>query len=180
MNFNQEKFKALVHYVCRTCIDPSKLSATKLHKILWLADVYAYKHCGTPVTGETYKKNLYGPFSTHLDTIVSQLQKENLLFVHEVNLDWGESKKRREFIGKGDVNKSLFSERELQIINDARDYVCENHTAVSISDKTHDAIWEMALMHEPIPYEAMLVSRLAKVTEEDIEWAKSELRKIKQ
>lgn len=168
---------ALVHYICRTCRDPFTLGKTKLHKILWLADIYAYKHYGLPITGETYKKNKFGPCSSHLDSVLHNLEKENKMFIKES--EWGDDGKRFEFFAKGDTNTSLFNEKELQIINDARDYVCENHTAVSISDKTHDAIWEMALMGETIPYEAMLMASLAKVTEKDIKWAESELEKIK-
>lgn len=175
LHFDQEKFKSLVHYICRTCTDPSKLGATKLNKILWLADIYAYKHLGVPITGESYKKDQYGPVSMHVNSAVKQLQAENKLYAHEVELRAG--MKQRQFVAKGDPNIAAFSKAELQIINDARDYVCENHTAVSISDKTHDAIWEMALMGELIPYEATLVSRFVKASDEDITWARSILSK---
>lgn len=173
-NFDQLKFKSLVHYVCRTCIDPRKLSATKLHKILWLSDVFAYKHYGQPITGETYIKKQWGPFSSHLNSVLSHLEKEGRMFIHEV--EWGEEKRQRQFVAKGDVDISLLSKDQLKIINDVRDYVCENHTASSISDKSHDDIWQMALMEEVIPYEALLVSRFVKPTDEDIEWAKSVLK----
>jgi uncharacterized protein YwgA len=175
ITYDPERFMALVHYVCRTCTDPSKLGAVKLHKILWLSDVYAYKHFGAPISGEDYKKGKYGPVSVHLNAVVKQLERENRLYVHDIEL--GDDIRQKQFIAKGETGSSLFSKQELQIIDDARDYVCENHSAGSISDKTHDAIWEMAVMGELIPYEATLVSRLVKATEEDIDWARSILSK---
>ena len=35
---DQEKFDALVHYICARCEDPTSLGATKLNKIMWYSD----------------------------------------------------------------------------------------------------------------------------------------------
>lgn len=174
-NFNPEKFKALVHYVCSTCYDVSKLNATKLHKILWLSDILAYKNMGEPISCEVYKKNTFGPYSTHLKDILSQLEKEQKIHINK--LEWGKGKTKYEYHSKAEPDKSLFTKNQLRLIDDMRDYVCEG-TAGTISQLTHDTLWEMALMHETIPYEAVLVTELARVNKEDIEWAQSEISKV--
>ena len=176
MLFDKRKYKALVHYICCTCYDPNKLGTVKLHKILWLTDMLAFLNFNKPVTNETYIKKEYGPFSSHLKDIVKELESEKLLSVREI--EWAAGKKKREFIASGDPEKSLFSSEEIRLVNDIRDYVCEDHTAGSISELTHDDIWKMASLNEQIPYEAILVSNLATVTKEDLLWAKEEISKI--
>jgi hypothetical protein len=174
--FDKRKYKALVHYICSTCKDPSKLGSTKLHKILWLTDMLAFLNYNRPVTNEVYIKKQYGPFSSHLDNVVKELEQEKRLNVREI--EWAENKKKREFIASGEPEKGLFSVDEIHLINEIRDYVCEDHTAGSISELTHDDIWKMASLNEQIPYEAILVSSLARITKEDFEWAKEEISKI--
>lgn len=176
IQFHQDKFEALVHYICATCSDLSKLGATKLNKILWLSDMLAYANHGAPITGETYKKDKYGPVPVHINAAVAHLQKDQKMQVQDIPYG-DEGRKKRRFVARGDSNKSLFSAEQLEIVDFIRDYVCEDHTANSISEMTHDHIWEMAQMGEPIPYEAMLVAKSAPVSKEDIEWAKFILTK---
>lgn len=176
MIFNKSKYKALVHYICLTCDDPAKLGTVKLHKILWLTDVLAFLNFNKAITNEVYIKKEYGPFSSHLNDIVKELREEKRLCVHEI--EWASDKKKRQFIASGDIDKSLFSQEELRLIDEIRDYVCEDHTAASISALTHDDIWKMANLNEQIPYEAILVADVDTVTKEDLLWAKEEIRKI--
>ena len=136
----------------------------------------AYLNFSKPITSETYIKKEYGPFSSHLNDVIKELEQEKLLTVREIV--WGQNKKKREFVAAGEPDKKLFSTDELTLINDIREYICEEHTAGSISDLTHDDIWQMAALNEQIPYEAILVSSLDRVTKEDLEWAKEELSKI--
>jgi hypothetical protein len=56
MEFNPNKFKALVHYICYRA-DKDDLGATKLNKTLWYVDLWVYLINGSPMTGETYIKH---------------------------------------------------------------------------------------------------------------------------
>jgi len=177
MTFNRDKFKALVHYICRACTsDPSKLGKVKLHKILWYSDGSHFVLRGEPITGETYIKKQYGPFAIHLEGAVEDLVREGTLFVHLVSYFGME---KTEFIAKGNSDKGVFSEKELAIVNTNIQQICEDHTAASISERTHNEIWEMAALNEPLPYEALLVARFLKPTEDDFSWAKDEIAKLK-
>ncbi|MBT3039121.1 MAG: SocA family protein [Candidatus Thiodiazotropha sp. (ex Codakia orbicularis)] len=177
MQFNRAKFKAMVHYVCRKMATDSKsLGATKLHKVLWFSDGYNYTRRGVPMSGEKYIKHDYGPFSTHLAEVVHELEGEHKLRTGE-SQHYGKTKK--DFIGVGVVDTSSLTERELRILDENIDSICYGHTANSISEKSHDEIWEMAYQFEQIPYEA-LIAKFIKPTDEDIEWAKSEIARISQ
>ena len=174
MQFNREKFKALVHYVCRECRDPSKLGKTKLHKILWYSDGQNYMRRAEPITGERYIKMQYGPCASHLDSVLGDLVKEGKLFIQKVDFHGQE---KFEFYGKGDPDKNLFSDKELLVIDDVIKNITQDHTAASISEKSHNAIWEMAIMREELPYEAF-IGRPAKITDDDLAWAKSEITSL--
>lgn len=174
MQFNREKFKALVHYICRECRDPSKLGKTKLHKILWFSDGQNYMRRAEPITGERYIKMLYGPCADHLDSVLKELVKDDKLFIRTVDFRGYE---KFEFFGKGDPDKDLFSDKELLLIDGVIKNITEDHTATSISDRSHNAIWEMAVMGEELPYEAIL-GRPAKITDDDLAWAKSEIASL--
>lgn len=176
MDFDKGKFKKLVHYVCRkTSADPDKLGLVKLHKILWYSEGRSYVARGESLTGETYIKKQRGPFSTHLPDIIKELEKEGELFTRKVDYHGYE---KMELIGKGEPDLSLFTDSELRTIDSIIDQICDGQTAASISEKSHDEIWEMAADGEPLPIAAMLVARLAPITDEDIAWANEEIAKL--
>lgn len=175
--FHSDKFNALVHYICGTCTDLSKLNATKLNKILWLSDMLAYSNHGSPITGETYKKDKYGPVPVHINAALEQLKREKKMQVRDV--PYSADRKRREFVAEGRANTSLFSKEEIELVDFVRNYICEDHTADSISALTHDDLWKMAQMGERIPYEAILAFDFIPASKNDIEWARSILTEQK-
>src|SRR4051794_39698051 len=85
MERNFEKFKALVHYICWRCEDPTKLGAVKLNKVLWRADFRAYLELGDPVTGATYIKRQYGPVPSDILPTLRQLEAEGKLSIRTVD-----------------------------------------------------------------------------------------------
>ena len=61
MEVQESKLACLIHYIVWKCSDPTLLGATKLNKVLWYADAFAYMERGTPITGVTYVKRPFGP-----------------------------------------------------------------------------------------------------------------------
>lgn len=170
MTFDPAKFKALVHYICHSVRDKDKLGRVKLHKVLWLAEGQHFLMYAEPIAGETYKKMPYGPFATHLDDTIRAMESEGRLVVRQVEFRGTE---KFEFYAQGAPEGELFSEAELRMIDRFIRDVCEDHTAVSISDRTHGPIWEMAAMYEPLPIETFLVQRLIPPNEDDFAWARN-------
>ncbi len=83
-----QKFRDLVHYVCWKCEDPSQLGATKLNKIAWFADVYAYRRDGVSMTGESYVKRQFGPVPRSILPTLALLQREGKLVVRDTQLEY--------------------------------------------------------------------------------------------
>lgn len=175
MDFNEEKLKALVHYICYKAHDPSILGAIKLNKILWHSDILSYRLWNKPITGETYIKRQYGPVSKNILRVVEKLVNEGAIITREVDY-YGYSKK--EYIALAKPNISLFTADEISLVDEIFDYVCKDNTATSISEKTHDDIWKLAIIGEEIPYYTILASKLGEINESDIEWAKGELKNV--
>ena len=171
-----KRFKTLVHYVCDRCTDPTKLGATKLNKALWYADTFAYRITGKAVSRESavYVKRQFGPVPKLVLRALDELQSEGALKIREVHFF---GKKKREFLSLKDADKAVFSSAEIEIINQIIDQVCDGHTAVSISDLSHDAIWEAADLGEEIPLYAVLAAKTDPPTKEDMAWAEKAIKR---
>jgi hypothetical protein len=176
MRFNKIKFKNLVHYICYSS-DPQKLGTIKLNKILWYADILSYMYRDKPITGETYIKQQFGPVPKHILKILGELQEEEVL-VKGLTKFHGYPKSEYVVLKEPDI--SGFSPEEISVIDDMIHGICENHTATSISNLTHDRIYELAKIGEEIPYFAILASRKGEITVEDVAWAMDTLDGIRQ
>jgi hypothetical protein len=160
--------KELTHYICWKVDDPSKLGATKLNKALWFADTIAYRANGRSITNTTYVKRQFGPVPKRILPALEELKREGKLLIREsayFNL------LKRDFVALSPASETMFSEEERSIIDLVVDWICEKHTATSISDLSHDAIWEAAEDGEEIPLYAVLAASSGEITEQDKEWA---------
>jgi len=175
MDFNRDKFKQLVQYVCWRCDDPADLGSTKLNKVLWRSDTQSYLWNQKPITGASYVKRQFGPVPRVILPVLEELQAEGSLAIREVDY-FGNAK--REFFALRKPDLLAFTATEISLVDQAIEHVCKRHTARSISRETHDDIWELAAIGEEIPYETVLASRLGEVTEDDIEWARVQIDEV--
>ncbi|MDQ6435660.1 Panacea domain-containing protein [Mesorhizobium sp. LHD-90] len=165
------KLNAAAHYIISRC-QPADLGATKLNKILWFADVEYFERYGKSITGDEYVKRQFGPVPKHAPMATRELEESGLIVSREVDY-FGKPKK--EFWSLQEADITGFDPNAIAIIDKMIDWVCIDHTATSISDKTHNILWESAEMGEVIPLGAALAYRSAEITEEDIAWAYREL-----
>jgi hypothetical protein len=173
MELNTRKLDDLVFYIVSQC-EPSRLTKTQLHKTLWYAELNAFLVSGSPITGETYKKDRHGPVASHLEDSLRRLQAGGKI---EAGRDVAVESKW-EFIAHGVPNLDWLTESERRAVEDAVQLVCYDNTAASISRKSHDLIWKIASRGEKIPIETALVSELDSFTDEDIAWAHGVLAEL--
>lgn len=171
MKFNYEKFKDLVHYICHTA-DRDELGAVKLNKILWYSDIESYINRGTPLTGAVYIKRQFGPVPKDVLRALEDLSAERKMVVRDIPFF---RDKKREYISLAEPDIGRFKAPEISLVANIMHYICHHHTAESISDATHDIIWELAEIGEEIPYCAVYGAILGEITEEDIKWAKESI-----
>src|SRR5690606_25466925 len=127
-----------------------------------------------PLTGERYVKKQFGPCAYHLDTALNELSQAGLMHITGGEEDY----ESFQFHAKGNPDLSYFTDKELSLIRSQIKFVTEDHTAGSISDRSHDQIWKIASMGEEIPYQAYLVKKFLPPTPEDFAWAKAEIAKL--
>jgi len=170
--FDRDKFKSVVHYVCWRCSDePSKLGSVKLNKTLWLSDLAAYYRRGRSITGARYVKRQFGPVPSAILPTLRDLENEDAIQIREAG-HFGYRKK--EYIARTKASLSLLSTDELSIIDQMIEFVCDQNTAASISEASHDHIWKAAEDGEEIPHYTVFAIP-EQITEDDVEWAKLQL-----
>jgi hypothetical protein len=156
--------KELTHYICWKTADPSKLAATKLNKALWFADTIAYRANGRSITNTTYVKRQFGPVPRRILPVLDQLNSEGKVIVRERPYF---NHTKRDFIAIQPATEAMFSEEERQIIDIVLSWICDEHTAASISELSHDSIWEAADEGEEIPLYAVLGASPGEITDKD-------------
>lgn len=172
MPFAKEKFKSLIHYICWRChSDPSKLGAVKLNKILWLSDFISYYNSGQPITGARYVRRKFGPVPGAIVPALKELETEGALSIRDTTFH---GKRKKEYAVKKKPSLKVFDEKELKLIDTVITYVCESHTAKSISEQSHDHLWESAEDGEEIPY-FTIFAKPGEIDEEDRNWANQAL-----
>ena len=153
---NIRKFKELILYVCeRSATDP-KFGATKLNKILFLSDFWAYAYLSNPITGVEYMRLPNGPAPRPLLPIRKQMEKRGEIAVQEITLDPEMTRKRPVNLRTPDL--SLFTAEEISLVDRVIE-ICKQATATGVSRYTHNWHgWIAAEDQETIPYETVFIS----------------------
>jgi hypothetical protein len=175
MAFDREKFQSLVHYICWKAGDPAKLGAIKLNKICWLADFEAFYQTGTSISDARYVKREFGPVPSAIQPALRELQMFGLLRINEVAFH---NHMKKEFIPLKEPTIRGFTPRELEIVDWATQFICNEHTAASISEASHDHIWRAAADGEEIPYFTIFAVP-GKINPSDLEWATQEMEGLR-
>ncbi len=166
------KLREAVHFVCKKmALRPEKLGAVKLQKIIWYFDVKSYLSTGRAATGATFVKGKYGPYTREIGDVVDDLVSAGRLFADTE--EFFDNEKTR-LIGKGETDISVFSDKERRWLDEISTDICENHTAASLSERSHGAVWRMAQYGEVIPFAATAI-RLRRPSPETLAAVKKEL-----
>jgi len=170
------RLDALVHYVCARCENPSRLGATKLNKVLWYSDVFAYAQEGRSITGAVYVKRQFGPVPKNImgarnRLVASGAMVERKAMVHGYP--------QVQFIALQPADISGFTANQISLVDSVVEAICSNHTAASISNRSHDFVWESAEIGEEIPMAAAAFGgNVGEIDEDDVAWARKEIDRI--
>lgn len=148
------KLQEILLYIATESSDDPYFGATKLNKILFVADFSAYAYLGESITGATYVHQSYGPVVRELPAAQQALLEGNRAHIVERgHLNYTQKR----LTPKSSPNLSLFSRDELDIVNEAIRQV-EQMTATQLSDWTHTLQpWLASAVGEVIPYETVFV-----------------------
>jgi len=171
MQFDAAKLRAGVLYTISHC-DPDKLGAVKLHKVLYFTDMLHYLRVGTPAIGATYRKSRFGPTCDELSPLLSQLVAEGAIEIRESEY-FGYPKK--EYDAKEAPQVEHLSREEVTLLEDVIEFVCNDNTAKTISEFSHNRAWERAEFGDTLPYNSafLLLARHAPLG--SLEWRSKEV-----
>jgi hypothetical protein len=171
------KLEIVMHYIIWRCQDPTTLGAEKLNKVLFFSDICSYLELGKPITGISYIKRQFGPVPNEKDFFSARNNLEQNRKI-AVTKDLYYKLPQYQFVALEKPDISSLSPEEVSILDIITEEICQKHTASSISEKTHNIIWEAAEIGEEIPLFAVFSSRFGEITEKDIQWAKSEIHRL--
>lgn len=166
----------LAHFVCEQTKAPADLGSVKLNKILCYADRLWYARTGKSMTGARYVKQPRGPVAEGLKNALDELARENKIAQRQ-GPDKGGNHTMWMYFSLAEPDLREFSHEELSLVERIREAIVTNHTAQSISEFSHDVMWEVYNDNEEIPLRAVYTRQLGHVQEQHTEWARSALRK---
>lgn len=172
IELDREKLKDIVHYICSKAT-PSELGNVKLHKILYFSDMLHFKSTGLPLSGVEYQKQQFGPVAKHLTWAIEELTAQKRIRV-ETRDYFGFSIKQYISLAPPKMDKIG---NATKLLDDVIEFVCVR-SAREISELSHNLPWQMAKMGETIPYYTVLGWQPTEITDEDMQWAVTEARRI--
>jgi hypothetical protein len=153
--FNREKLRELIVYIAQKSEDDPWCGATKLNKILFYADFYAYRQLGAPITGAQYQKLPEGPAPRELLPARDSLVRDESITV-EARPIFNHVQQR--VVANRHVKPGVLSDRELSLVDEvigALRYM----SARQVSDLSHDEPgWRIVGAYETIPYRTAWLS----------------------
>ena len=175
MDLNREKLRALVLYIIWKAGEQKDFGITKLYKTLWFSEARAYQALGRPITGETYVRQKFGPVPKHVGDVLNELERDGQIMIwSEPYFDF----KVIRFRAFEPAGTDLFTPDELSLIDWWVKHIDEEHSAASISEKSHDYGWKIAGMGEELPLRAFLASRVRAPNDEELSWAQEEASRL--
>ncbi|PTB97984.1 DNA-binding protein [Marivirga lumbricoides] len=89
---------------------------TKMNKLLFYADFYAFKHFGISISGSKYRAIPYGPVPFKYESIFEELTEKKLIDIYfDDSLNYKSEKLKARDDRK--FNEDLFSDQEIKILN---------------------------------------------------------------
>jgi uncharacterized phage-associated protein len=156
--YNPQKFKELLVYVASQTGSDERCGDMKLNKLLYFADVTAFRRTGHPISGAKYQHQRMGPIAEPLLPARRDLERDGRLVTCKREYQ-GYSQKATE--AKGDIRPGVLTEDELAIIDEVisrfRDY-----DGRAMEEIAHEEPgWRMTSDGDRMPYRLSLLAKQA-------------------
>ena len=148
------RIEQAIHYVIHST-RPDELGRTKLAKVLFFADLDAYRRTGKPITEATYEKRPHGPMPRELYDVLGRLKISDKIAERHAD-HYGRTQHQFWALTEPDLDK--LTAHDVATLSGYTREICENYTATDISDLSHNDAWKFARLGEEIPFAAFLVA----------------------
>jgi len=168
-----ERVRELIVYVATRSAYDRAFGVTKLNKILWWSDTWAFGLHGRPITGCPYVRLPQGPVPDGIDELREQMRQRGDIAITQED-HYGRTRHKVIALRRADLRQ--FSGEEIAIVNAVIEQQSDRN-ARSVSRRSHGKMWE-ALPHQSrMPYESVFVSD-AKPTRYDVARTKELAREL--
>lgn len=162
------KMKNLILYIAQKSQSDAFFGVTKLNKLLFFCDFFAFMKLGNAVTWYRYLVMPHGPVPQKINSLINEMVKDGFCSKQEEKF-YGLGQKKIKHEKEADMND--FTKDEVMLIDDIilelKDKSAGEVTALS---HTYPA-WSAFKQGDVIPYEAIFVMNSDDLTEEDLEEA---------
>ncbi len=132
--YDLEKLKNMILYLVKRLDGVLKV---KLNKLLWYCDFLYFKESSVSITGAQYVRIKLGQVPDHYELIFANMIHEGLIDKNEIPFQTKDGTQQgEEFTTLVEPDKSLFTEKEIQVMDSIADTFRED-TSTSIMDKSH-------------------------------------------
>ena len=160
---SRARLRELMLFVAERCQYDPHFGVTKLNKILFYCDFFAFAKLGKPITGMPYNKLPYGPVPTAAESTRRRMERDEDVFVPPEG--YSPSRLKR-MIPRRDADLNLFSGPEIALVDGIIEALSDA-TGSQLRDMSHGKAWQAVEMGQAVPYEAVFLSD-EPYTEEDI------------
>ncbi len=148
--YDLEKLENMILYLAKRL---GGVLSVKLNKLLWYCDFLHFKETSLSISGSQYVRLQYGPVPKYYDFITDMMHNEGLVDKGEVVFNARKGVVGEEFTALVEPDKSLFSEKEIQVMDFIADTFHE-HTSTRIKEKSHrEAAYKKCKDGDIISYE---------------------------
>jgi hypothetical protein len=162
-----KKLAELMLYIAQKSESSSNFGATKLNKILFFSELFAFGQTGKPITGSPYMKLEWGPAPRRMKPVQEKLI-ENGEAALQTRQHFGKTQKR--LVALRDADLTGFTGDQISIV-DSMIESFNNHSAKTVSLFSHEWIgWKIAAENEDIPLETVFLSDRV-LTQEERDYA---------
>ena len=156
IEFDAAKFRELLLYIANRSLSDPHFGATKLNKILFFSDFYAYGMLGRPITGAEYQRLEYGPAPRQLKPTVEQMrdaQEATVLPRRHFN------RQQQILFPLRDPDLSRFTAEEIALVDEVI-RLLQPYNVTQVSELSHGYAvgWQVARENETIPYQTVFLS----------------------
>jgi len=164
-----KKFRELLLYIAARSQGDPRFGATKLNKILFYADFWAYKKLGESITGQRYQRLNQGPAPKGLLPATRKMEDAGDCAWAKRD-HFGLPQKRLVALREPDL--SMFSGDQISIV-DAVLRELEPLNASEVSELSHRFLgWQLARDREEIPYSTVFLGEPRPPTPEEVEYGR--------
>lgn len=157
-SYNGQKFREMLVYLAARSKDDPRCGDKKLNKLLYFADITAYRRRGNAIAGAPYQHQPHGPIATPLVPARRQLEGENRVRV-STRPYFTRSQTCTEAIQPADT--TVFEADEIAIMDEVIAKYWE-FDAKAMEDEAHkEPAWRMTKDGESISYRSTLIGRKA-------------------